>query len=237
MINDPASLIFVLVHLTGLDAAGGAHGDSDSISSLVAAVTNGHWHQHSLTAGPTCWCTAQALTRRQPPDNPTDSEAAIAAFEPAAGCPLMVDSESAPPGDLGATLVGRPVLRVYCANGGPTTGVTVTAGNAASSPASARAAPSRMWWPTLGRRRRCAARWTCFSTPPPTAPAGCFSRRPRRRAWRGPFGPGPPVTAKVRKFEFGRRFVTAAAPGPNRGVKRHDSHRMLCRCLSLRPFP
>ena len=40
VINDPASLIFVLVHLTGLDAAGGAHGDSDSISSLVAAVTN-----------------------------------------------------------------------------------------------------------------------------------------------------------------------------------------------------
>ena len=59
--------------------------------------------------------------------------------------------------------------------------------SAEPSSASARAAPSRTWWPTPGRRRRCAARLTRCSTPPPTAPAWCFSRRPRRWAWSGPF--------------------------------------------------
>ena len=91
--------------------------------------------------------------------------------------------------------------------GGPT-----KADNAAPSlaRASARAALSRTCWPTTDRRRHGTARRTRSSTPPPTAPAGCFSRRPRRRVWPGPFDPGPPDP----KFEFGRWLVTAPGPGP-----------------------
>ena len=50
-------------------------------------------------------------------------------------------------------------------------------GTFAASPASARAAPSRTWWPAPGRRRRCAAWRTHYSTPAPTASAGCSSRQ------------------------------------------------------------
>ena len=66
----------------------------------------------------------------------------------------------------------------------------------ASSPPPAGPHPfaSRTWWPTTGRRhQRCAARRIRCSTPPPKAPAGCFSLRPRRRVWPGPLDPGPPT--------------------------------------------
>ena len=83
-----------------------------------------------------------------------------------------------------------------------------TAGSAAPSRASARAARSRTWWPTPGRRRRCAARWTRCLTPPLTARAGCFSPRPPLAG--SPSGLGPPGP----EFGFGRWLVTARAPGP-----------------------
>ena len=56
----------------------------------------------------------------------------------------------------------------------------------------ARLCPSCTWWPTPGRRWRCAARRTqsgC-STPPPTA--ACCSHRPLEPVWLGPFGLVPP---------------------------------------------
>jgi hypothetical protein len=48
---------------------------------------------------------------------------------------------------------GRRSWAGSCSTGGRT-----MAGSTARSPASARAARSRTWWPTPGRRRRCAAR-------------------------------------------------------------------------------
>ena len=74
----------------------------------------------------------------------------------------------------GATL--PPGLRWWAglrSTGGPT-----MAGSAAPSLASALPAPSRPWWPTTGIRWRCVVRRTLSSTPPPTAPAGCFSPAP-----------------------------------------------------------
>ena len=65
------------------------------------------------------------------------------------------------------------------------------------------------------------ARRTHSSTPPPSAPTRCFSRRPRRREWPWPFDPGPPDP----KFEFGRWLVTPTKLG--REVNGH-SHRMFC---------
>ena len=88
-----------------------------------------------------------------PPDAPTAT-----AVAPPPIPPTGFAVEAAPPGDLGAALVGRTVLLVLywwpddCWQRGT------------PSPASARAAPSRTWWPR---------------------------RRPRRRVWRGPFGLGP----------------------------------------------
>ena len=55
------------------------------------------------------------------------------------------------------------------------------------------------------------------ATPPPTAPACCFSRRPRWRVRPGPFDPGPPDP----KFKFGLWLVTAPGPGgPGPGGQR-----------------
>ena len=55
------------------------------------------------------------------------------------------------------------------------------------------------------------ARRTRYSTPPPTAPTRCFSRRPRlrRRVWPRPFDPGPPDL----KFEYGRWLLPARGRG------------------------
>ena len=46
-------------------------------------------------------------------------------------------------------------------------------------------------WPVTTRQPTRSA--TPASGLPPTAPAGHFSRRPRRRVWPGPFDPGPPT--------------------------------------------
>ena len=89
--------------------------------------------------------------------------------------------EAAPPGYL--ALCWRAGL---WSTGGPT-----TAGSAVPPLASARAAPSRTWWPTTGRLRRCAALQTRSLTPTPTVPDGCFSRLPLRRVWPGPFDHWP----------------------------------------------
>ena len=136
---------------------------------------------------------------REPLDNLTNCEDAIAAFVQATGRSLP---RPEPPPPTGTAVAPPPIqptgftvatwaLRWWaglCFTGGPT-----MAGSAAPSLAFVRAAPSRTWRPTTGRRRCCAARRTHSSTPPPTAPAGCFSRRPRRRVWPGPFDPGPPT--------------------------------------------
>jgi hypothetical protein len=74
-----------------------------------------------------------------------------------------------------------------CSTGGPT-----TAGSVALWRGPVRGAPSRMWWPTPGRRRRCAALRTRCSTQPPTAPVGCSSPRPLPPGSSGPCDPAPP---------------------------------------------
>ena len=85
-----------------------------------------------------------------------------------------------------------------CSNGGP-----MTAGSATLSPFSTHAAPFRTWLPTPSRLWRCTARQTRYSTPPPTAAAGCFSRRTGGGRGRG-LRPRPPRPQLVPKFEFGR---------------------------------
>ena len=154
--------------------------------------------------------SAQFLTRRQPPDNLTDCESAIAAFEPAAGCSLPR------PGRHRRSRRGSrrrrppaPGERWWADLFSESTGDPTTAGSAAASPASDRAAPSRTWWPAGGRRRRCAARRT--------------RRLPRLPLGASLAGPGGGLALRalpsqlrppVPKIECGRRFVKALGPGP-----------------------
>ena len=86
-----------------------------------------------------------------------------------------------------ATTWGLLYWAGLCSTGGPK-----MACSDALSPASASAAPSGTWWPTPGRCWGCSSLRTRWSTPPPTAPARCFSRRPLLRVWPGPFDPWPP---------------------------------------------
>ena len=109
--------------------------------------------------------------------------------------------EAAPPGDLGAALGARTVLHWLPDDGWQLGSVACLCPRGAFSRVVAYIGPS------TGRRRRCAARRTRSSTPPPMAPAVRFSqtRRPRRRVWPGPFEPAPPDP----KFEFGWWLFTA----------------------------
>ncbi len=108
-----------------------------------------------------------------------------AAASPAPLAQVGFAIKAAPPGDLGAALVGRATLYWWPTDGAP-------------SRAYVSAGPSRTWWPILGRPRRCAARRTRCSTPPPTASAGCCSPPPPPQGSlatprRGPGGgPRPP---------------------------------------------
>ena len=158
----------------------------------------------------------------EPLDNLTNCENAIAAFEQATGRSLPRPApppptgtsvappqipptgfavEAAPPGDLGAAMVGRTVLYWWPDRDDGWQRGTV-----------ARLCPRSAFSHAVAYRgnRRARHGGRC-STPPPTAPAGCgLSRRRRRRVWPEPFDPGPPNP----KFEFGRWLVTAAGPGP-----------------------
>ena len=120
----------------------------------------------------------------EPLDNLTNCEDAIAAFEQATGRSLP---RPAPPPPTGTAVAPPPI---------PPTGFTVEA-----------APPGDLGAALVGR----TALYRLSSPVPPTAPAGCFSRRPRRRL--GPFGPWPPDP----KVEFGRWLVTASAPSHGPG--------------------
>ena len=128
--------------------------------------------------------------------NLTDCEAAFTASRrPAANCPRP---SPPPPPCAGAACSPPPILPAgctaeaakpgvdrTCSTGGPT-----KAGSAAASLASDSLAPTRTRWLYCGSRRRCAARRTRCSTPPPTVPAGCRSRLPTPLGWPGPLHPG-----------------------------------------------
>ena len=150
----------------------------------------------------------------EPLDNLTNCEDAIAASEQAvAPSPPCAATANAHRHSRSAT--DDPADRLHGRGGaarrpGRSTGGPKMTGSAALSLASTRTAPSCKWWPTPGRRRRCAARRTRFSTPPPSAPAGCFSRRPQQRVWTWLYDPGHLDP----KFEVGRWLVAAPGPGP-----------------------
>ncbi len=123
-----------------------------------------------------------------PLDNLFDSAEAIAAFERATErvLPLPAPSPPAataaappppiPPAGFTVDVASPPGIWVRrwwgsgCSTGGP-----ARAGSAAPWRVSARAVHSRMWWPTPGRRRRCAARPTRCLTLRHTVPDGCSS--------------------------------------------------------------
>ena len=168
----------------------------------------------------------------EPLESLTNCEAAIASFQQATGRslprpvpplpPLATTSgappysETAPPDDLGAAPVGRIVLYWWPDDGwqcGPVAHLCARGGLHLADSA-------------VGRARRCAARRTRFSTPP-TAPAGCFSRRPRQPAWLGPgvgssCPPGPSLSL-IRGSSLLSRLATGRAD-----VTNGHSHRMFC---------
>ena len=113
----------------------------------------------------------------------------------------------APPGDLRTELKGRPVLYWWPDDG-------LQRGTVARLCPRGAFSHARQSSALCGKTDRC-------SMPPPTAPAGCFSRQPPRRVWPGPFGPGPPDP----KFEFGRWLVTA--PGQELGGQRTFAENVL----------
>ncbi len=120
----------------------------------------------------------------EPLENLTNCEEAIAAFERATCSTLLRPAQHPPP-------AAGPVPPYLPRQGSPSpgprrtsarrssadscsTGDRTMAGSAAPSPVFAHVPRSRTWWPTPGRRRRCAAWRTCCSNAPPMTPAGCF---------------------------------------------------------------
>ena len=79
---------------------------------------------------------------------------------------------------------------------------------------------TRTWWPTRCSRR-CAAQWTRCSTPHPTAPAGCFSRRhgvgrekrPAGAVGRPAAGLAPGRALRPQPIPFGRKFKLSLVGG------------------------
>ena len=138
----------------------------------------------------------------------------------------------APPGDLRAALVGRTILYWWPEDGWQRGTVARPCPRGGFSHVVAGVHPAR-----AGRRRRCAARRTRCSTPPPTASVGCCSPRPLL-----PGSPGPPTRRlrlaalagpPDRDFQFGRWLVTtpARASGPSPGRRplwKLSSRRMFC---------
>jgi hypothetical protein len=155
-------------------------GHAESKTVLVAKISV------SPRAAASRRCSAASSSRR-----------AAAAVPPPPLPPTGFTVDTAPPRGL-----GRRSWAGSCSTGGRT-----MAGSAAPSPVSARAARSRMWWRTRARRQRCAARWTCCSSPPPTVPCGCCSLlRPLPASWPG-LGPADPDP----NFQFGQWLVTVRA--------------------------
>ena len=107
--------------------------------------------------------------------------------------------EAAPPGDLGAALVGRTILYWWPDDGWQRGTV-------------ARLCPRGAFSCMVAYTQETSALHDTADTLLDAATygsAGCFSHRPKLRVWPGPFGPGPPQL----KFEFGRWLVTATDPG------------------------
>ena len=164
----------------------------------------------------------------EPLDNLTNCEEAIAAFERASGCALPrrrrllqppclsplagITIDATPPGDLRAELVGRTLL--FWSRWRPADrwqhGTLVVV----QSHASGRAAPSRTWSPTHGRRRRCAAPQTHSLTPPRMADFGsCFSRACSRCRRGPPCSAGPAARDPGPDFPVGPTVARHSWPG------------------------
>ena len=152
----------------------------------------------------------------------------------------MVDSEAAPPGKLGAqaTLVGR--LRVYKADGGATTGGGACSdGDGWQRGIVASLCPRGTFSHVVAYTRQASAlRGTVDSdilldaraAQAPTAPTGCFSRRPRRRAWRGSSAPAPPSLA----WSASLSLAGGSSPQqlPARTGRSNDMIRILVECCA-----
>ena len=118
-------------------------------------------------------------------------------------------------GDLDAVLVGWMVL-YWLPDDGWQRGIVARL--------CLRCGASRLWWPTPGRRRHCASRRTVTPDTLLDAASSCISRLPRRRMWRGPFGPSPPTLSL--------RLVCGSSQVPAQGREVNgDSNRIFSWCL------
>ena len=178
---------YVLVRWTGLDAAGDTWEPLDNLTNCEDAIAA--FEQ----------ATGRSLPRPAPPP-PTGT-----AVAPPPIPPTGFTVEAAPPGDLGAALVGKTVLYWWPDDGWQRGTVARLCPRGAFSHVVA------YIWQTLVLRGTAdtildaasyGSRWMLLS------PA-------RRQVWPGPFDPGLPDC----RFEFGRwlRVVTAPGPGPGPG--------------------
>jgi hypothetical protein len=166
----------VLVRWVGSDASGDTWEQLDNLTYCDEAIAAFKQPE----------ATGRSLPRPPPPP-----QAATTAAPPPPGSipPAGFTVDAAPPGDLGASLVGRTLLYWW-----PDDGWQRGTRWRACFRVPVREAPSRMLWPTPGRRRRCAARRTRCSTPPPSAaPVGCWVVRGRSRSPEQPL-PSPVLT-------------------------------------------